>query len=353
MAAGTKIKDDNQEYQFSLPFVTPSGHQFSFYDTPDNQRLVIQHSSGSHIEFKADGGVLIKAVGDLHTASSIKSTQSEMASGADNTTNRQDTDYTWEVGGRLRIKCASLDFEIGSTGRIFAGTDLITSGNNVITKATESISLEGTKSVYVDTKEMRERIVSRQSEVGTMEGSSGSTPSGGLNVMKVYGNTVIQNDDINGGITIASKGYLNLVAGKERVDLIGKFTETPAVEARGTWTQKVFANKGLLDVSTAPGDYVFESDAGASYTYAQKLPRSSVSETNGLQTTIKMGNFAETITLGNLTQTTLLGNHTTNILKGDMAQTVSAGNRTRAVGLNETVTIGGMLSVKATKIYLN
>ena len=335
MPAGTKVQDDNQEYQYSYPFVSPSGHQFSFYDTPNNQRLVIKHTSGSHIEFKADGGVFIKAVGDLHTASSIASSQSDMSKGADNTTNRQDTDYTWDVGGRLRIKCATLDFEIGSTGRIIAGTDLITSGNNIITKATESISLEGTKSVYVDTKEMRERIVSRQTEAGTMEGESGSEPTGGLNVMKVYGNTVIQNDDENGGITIASKGYLNLVAGAERVDLIGKFTETPSTEAESTFTTKVFASKGSLDVSTKPGDIYLESEAGAYYNYAKTVGGSSESQKDGLKVEITKGN------------------ETQNVILGNQNLSVSKGNRVRQVGLNETVKITGIQKVKANKIFLN
>ncbi len=81
MPAGSKITDDAQEFQFSLPFISPSGHEFSFYDTPDNQRLVIRHTSGSHMEFKADGSVFIKAVKDLHTHSSVASSQSAMAGG--------------------------------------------------------------------------------------------------------------------------------------------------------------------------------------------------------------------------------------------------------------------------------
>ena len=74
MPAGNKIQDDKQEYQYSLPYVSPAGHEFSFYDTPDNQRLRIKHTSGSHIEFKADGSVFIKAVTDLHTHGSVAST---------------------------------------------------------------------------------------------------------------------------------------------------------------------------------------------------------------------------------------------------------------------------------------
>ena len=61
MSAGSKIKDDKQEYQYTIPWVTPGGHEFTFYDTPENERLVIKHSSGSRLEFKADGSVFLTA----------------------------------------------------------------------------------------------------------------------------------------------------------------------------------------------------------------------------------------------------------------------------------------------------
>ena len=341
MPAGSKITDDGQEFQFSLPFVSPSGHEFSFYDTPDNQRLVIRHTSGSHMEFKADGSVFIKAVKDLHTHSSVASSQSAMAGGADNTTIRLDTDYTMEVAGRLRFKCDQLDFEIGSTGRIIAGTDLVLSSNNMINKATESISLEGTKSIYVDTKEMRERVQSRQTETGTA--GSAQTP-GGLNVMRVHGNTVIDNQDPNGGITISSAGYLNLVCGKERVDLIGQYNPLPSTMALGTFTQRIFPTKGLLDVSTRPGDYVFQSAGGASYTYSMLYPGSSLAQADGLN---------ENVVLGNATKNVLIGNEIETIAAGNQVLAVGAGNRTRVVGLNETVAIAGIQKVTALKIFLN
>lgn len=332
MSAGSKIQDTNQEYQYSQPFITPSGHEFSFYDTPENERLVIKHTSGSHIEFKADGSVFIKAVKDLHTHSSVNSSGGEAAKEADNTTSRQDTDYTWDVGGRLRIKCAELDFEIGSTGKIIAGTDFITSANNVITKGTESLSLEGTKSIYMDTKEMRERVQSRQTETGT-PGSSQSP--GGVNVMRVYGNTVIDNQDVNGGITISSAGYLNLVCGKERVDLVGRYIPNPSSEGISTFTQKVFSNKGVLDKSTVPGDYYFQSDAGATKVYSMLLPGSSTNSSDGLN---------ETVTLGNHTETVTTGNQNLNVL---------AGNRNRTVQLNEVVDISGVQRITAAQIFLN
>lgn len=350
MSAGSKIQDTDQEYQYSQPFVTPSGHEFSFYDTPENERLVIKHTSGSHIEFKADGSVFIKAVKDLHTHSSVNSSGGAAAKEADNTTSRQDTDYTWDVGGRLRIKCSELDFEIGGTGKIIAGTDLVMSGNNIIEKATEQISLEGTKSIYMDTKEVRERVQTRQTETGTP--TSGSTP-GGLNVLRVYGNTVIDNQDINGGITISSAGYLNLVCGKERVDLIGRYIPTPSAEGLATFTQKVYANKGVLDRSIIPGDYYFQSDAGATKVYSMLLPGSTINKTDGLHERVVLGNEMHTVTVGNDTRTVLLGNQTGTVAVGNQTLLVGAGNRTRLVGLNETVTIAGIQKVTAAKIFLN
>ena len=177
MSAGSKVKDDKQEYQYSLPYISPSGHEFSFYDTPDNQRLVVRHTSGSHLEFKSDGSVFIKAVKDLHTHGSSESAPSgDIGRGGDSGTIRMDADQTWEIGGKLTIKCHSLDIESGSYAKMIAGTDFQITGNNVWTKATESISLEGTKSVYMDTKEFRERVVSRRSEVGTKE--TGGTEGG-------------------------------------------------------------------------------------------------------------------------------------------------------------------------------
>lgn len=315
--AGTKVQDTAQEYQYSMPWVTPSGHEFTFYDTPDNERLLIKHSSGSHIEFKSDGSIFIKSVKDVHTHTSVLSDQNDKAEGADATTNRADRDYTWEVGGRLKIKCSELDFEIGSTGRIVAGTDLVTSANNIITKGTESISMEAEKSMYIDAKEMKERVVSRSTEAGTKEGDSGSDEAGGINVMRVYGNTIIQNDDPTGGITIASAGYLNLVAGKERVDLIGSFTALPSEEAISTFTTKVFESDGELDVSTKPGDVYFESAAGAYYAYGTSTSGSTTSGSDGFK------------------------------------QDVKNGNRVRTVAGLENINITGTQTVKAAMIYLN
>jgi len=347
MASGSKIKDDKQEYQYSLPFVTPSGHEFSFYDTPDNQRLVVKHTSGSHIEFKADGTVFVKSVGDLHTHSSVLSTQSESARGADSSTMRVDADYTLEVGGRLAIKCSELDIEVGSSGRILAGTDLITSANNHITKATESISLEGTKSIYMDTKEVRERYVSRRSEAGTMEDGG----QGGINVLNVHGNTIIHNDDEDGGITISSKGYLNLVTGKERVDLTGRWTDRPSQEAVGTWTQKVFTPEGgSLNVSTDPGgDYYFESESSSHYRYSTGQVDGKY-QPYGYQAQVFSGDANFDVQTGNYDER-VANDKTTVVGMNEFADV--GGNRTRNVGGDETVDIQGIQTVTATKIFLN
>lgn len=302
MPAGSKVKDTKQEYQFSQPFITPSGHEISVYDTPGNARVVIKHTSGSHLEFKDDGTVFLKAVGDIHTHSGVISSQEDSDKGSDTSTLRVDTDYAMHIGGKLHIKCSELNFEVGSTGRIIAGTDLIVSANNIIEKATESISLEGTKSIYMDTKEMRDRIVSRRSEVGTMEDGK----KGGINVMNVYGNTIIQNDDPNGGITISSKGYLNLVCGQERVDIVGRWTDKPSTEARATFTTQVHTPmRKPLDVSTRPGNY---------YEYIE-------------------------------TSKDVVINLNSNEMVG--------GLRTRNVGLAEFVNIGGIQVVRAAKIFLN
>ena len=229
--SGSKIKDDEQEYQFSLPFFSPSGHEFSFYDTPENERLVIRHTSGSHMEFKADGS------------------------------------------------------------------------------------------------------------------------EGGVNLMKVYGNTIIQNDDENGGITIASKGYLNLVAGQERVDLTGKFTDTPSDEAIGTFTNLVFKpEEKELDVSKKPGDYIMKTDAGAYYQYGKETKGSSEDEERGL--------FQE-VTKGDMWQEIVDGKRQRKVKKEEEVkieddQTIEVkGDRKRKVEGDEKVEIEGTQTIKAKKIFLN
>jgi len=350
MPAGSKIKDDKQEYQYSVPWISPAGHEFSFYDTPDNQRLVVRHASGSHIEFKTDGSIFIKAVTDIHTHGSVLSTpggEGGATNSSDSGTMRMDADQTWEIGGKLTIKCHSLDIEAGSYAKMNAGTDMMFSANNLIEKATESISLEGTKSVYMDTKEFRERIVSRRSETGTKEKGQ----PGGINIMNVHGNAIIQNNDPDGGITISSKGYLNLVCGQERVDLTGKWTDQPSAEAVGTWTQKVFMPEsgGQLNVSTPGGDYYFESDATAYYRYAATQVDQKY-QPYGYQAQIQQGDANFHVMVGNYEE--MIAKDSTITIGKDLTESVG-GKRERTVGKDEDVNIQGIQTIKASKIFLN
>ena len=183
----------------------------------------------------------------------------------------------------MKIKCSELDFEIGSTGRIVAGTDLVTSANNIITKGSESISGSREVDKYIDAKEMKERVVSRGNEVGTKEGESGSDEAGGINVMKVYGNTIIQNDDPTGGITIASAGYLNLVAGQERVDLVVSLPRSPPRKLSPPSPPRSLPLTVTWTSLSVPGDVYFESEAGAYYAYAKGTAGSSTSRLRRLQ----------------------------------------------------------------------
>jgi len=324
MSAGSKIEDDKQEYQYTIPWVTPAGHEFTFYDTPENERLIVKHSSGSRIEFKADGSIFLISVKDIHQHSSILSSQSGEAQGADASGLRYDTDLNLVVQGRLSIKATSLDIECGEYINSYAGTDYRIQGNNIIEKATEAITLEGTKAIHVDTKKYSERSVRHIVEEGTKEDGA----PGGQNIMNCHGNTVIRNDDPNGSITISSAGYLNLVCGKERVDIIGLDNPAPEADAISTFTTKVRppTPRGIEDRSTRPGDIYVESAAGAAYLHGMMFPGNSVTQTDGLSQTVLMGN---------------------------MTQTVALGNRTRLVGLEENVLIAGKQTIRAAQIFLN
>ena len=326
--AGSQIEDQNQEYQYSIPWVTPAGHEISFYDTPENQRLRVAHASGSSIEFMTDGSVFIKSIKDLHMHASAASSPGtgggNTSGGADTTTTRYDTDVNLEVGGTLRITAKKLEVDIGETSKWISGTDCIITANNIEEKANENIALKGTKSIYVDTKEYRERSVSHRTEEGTME-DSGS--GGGLNYMNVKGNFVINNTDPEGSITLMSAGYLNLVCGQERVDVIGQYTPTPSALGVGTFTQIVkMPTPPAAQNKSKLGDYIFASTGGAAYTYSLTNPGSMVNPAAGLQQIVT---------------------------GGMMQQSVRAGVRNRTVVGAENVAIAGIQKVTAAQIYLN
>ena len=359
MSAGSKIKDDKQEYALSQggpSYVSPSGHEISIYDTEENERLVVKHASGSALEFKADGSVFIKVMKDLHFQAQGLSDQgtgtSGSAEGADNSTINFETDVNIEVGGRLNIKCASFDLEAKSTTMMKSGTDIKIEGNNIIEKASEQVSIEAGKSVYFDAKEKRERFVSTRMELGTEETAGGvpaegaMVPVAGVNVINVKGNYVLENSDPSGGITISAAGYLNFVAGQERVDITGKWgpasTNNAAAFMPGMIAkpfQATFANlifdplKGLPDPKVqynAPpgtgGSYTMMTESSAVYNYALSGPRHPLAVGNG---------------------------HLVNVMTGNKTENTYVGNRFRTVAINEGVVIGGIQRIQAALIFLN
>ena len=216
--SGAKLADTGQEYQYTLPLIkTPSGHEIFAGDTPGNRRLQIKHSSGSQLLFTEDGSIVIIAKKDIQIRSGGDVANSEVAA------INIDTDMFVNVNGKFHLKAKEIQMESDSNFAIQTSSDLTVKGNNVVNKATEQLSLEATKSLYVDTKELRERVVSRQSEIGSAEGIAGTgiEPSGGYNEINVMGNTVIKNNDPKGGVTIQSAGYLNFICGAERIDVTG------------------------------------------------------------------------------------------------------------------------------------
>ena len=216
--SGAKLADTGQEYQYTLPLIkTPSGHEIFAGDTPGNRRLQIKHSSGSQILFTEDGSIVIIAKKDIQIRSGGDVASSEVAA------INIDTDCFMNVNGKFHLRAKEIQMESDSNFAIQTSSDFSVKGNNVVNKATEQLSLEATKSLYVDAKELKERVVSRQSEIGSAEGIAGTgiEPSGGYNEINVMGNTVIKNNDPKGGVTIQSAGYLNFICGAERIDVTG------------------------------------------------------------------------------------------------------------------------------------
>ena len=75
----SKIKDDAQKYMHSHTQVWEDGSEFSVYSTPGDQRMVLRHTSGSHLEFKSDGSIFVTAVKDFHFAAGMNSGEGDEA----------------------------------------------------------------------------------------------------------------------------------------------------------------------------------------------------------------------------------------------------------------------------------
>ena len=261
-----QYEDTNQEYQHSFPQMWPDGTEFTVYTTPENKRTILKHSSGSHIEFKNDGTVVIKAVGDLHVNSSVNS--SPVGDGNEDASASLwncESDLHINVAGKLSINCNTLDIATEKDTRAYTGGDTIIESNNLIQKAKEQISLEPIKSMYVSTGEYRENIVTRTSEIGTLLGGN----VGGQSTMKVNGHFVIENQDPKGGITIKSAGYTNILTAAERIDLTGNpgvalpiFDPTPLGAATYTHIISPYPGPtpkgvpGSVFIQNGPGPYV-------------------------------------------------------------------------------------------------
>lgn len=303
-----QIKDEKQEYQYAGGFTTPAGHSFEWYDTEENERLLIRHSSGSHMEFKADGSIMVKALKDIHTHGSILSKGGGGEQSADTTTTRYDTDHTLEVGGTLNIKAANINIEAGGKAAMFAGTDFEIKGNNIIERATEGVSVEASKSIYLDTNEFKQRSVTTRQETGSKE----EGVPGGQNILNVHGNAVIQNNDPLGGITISSKGYLNLVCAGERVDVTGAWIPTPSALGVATYTHFILPSKLPLN----------KGIPGSAFTLTTTMNTEIVGKTD-----IKTVGMASTETVGTIKLT--------------------------KVGLNNMSLTGKTHIIRAAKIFLN
>ena len=357
--AGSKIKDNDgeQKQRYANVHVFPDGSSIEVYSSPDNQRVRIRHSSGSHLEFKADGSVFLKAMKDLHVNPSALGKQNMEQKGADKSTTRFDTDYVLDVKGRLFIKASEINIEALSTMRQSAGTDMIISGNNTIMKDTESLSIEPMKSLYIDTKEVRERVVHKT----TYEGTDEDGGKGGGQILRMDGKSVIINDDEEGGISIITKGYLNFVCGQERIDVVGKYVEDVEGEAKGTWTNMVYQPKpaSSQNVDKPGGTYYLESEGSYVGKLCTKEPSKMV-KPNGRLISVEKGDNKDQ---------TLEGDKICIVDKGDMYKNVKTGKydskvkkdekwqvdgkRERKVAKNEKVEIGGVQKVKAKKIFLN
>ena len=329
-----QIKDEKQEYQYGSGFTTPSGHEFQYYDTPDNQRLILKHASGSHIEFKADGSIIVKSLKDLHMHSSIVSSandgQAGASGGSDVTTNFIGTNYTIDVQGALKIKARSIQIEGHDTVHVLAGTDLEMKASNTWVRAKEQVAIEGTASLRMDSDECTQAFRTLRQDIGTEDGEEGK--KGGLHKISNHGTFIIEQTDETAAMTIRSKGYLNLVAGQERSDWIGKYTEKPHKDAtkKATFYQHVYKPEQLdknANCKEKPGSYYFENDAGASWMLGQMTKGSCEHPMDGRHVEIQQGDDVLIVHQGDKKEDLLMGDHEETMMQGDKTLTMMQGDR--------------------------
>ena len=329
-----QIKDDKQEYQYSGGFVTPSGHHFNWYDTPENERMTITHASGSHVEFKADGSVFIKSLKDLHTHSSVVSSatdgQAGSSKGSELTSHQIGTDYTIECLGNLKIKAKSIQIESGDTIHMLAGTDLEMKASNTWVRAKEQVTVEGTQSIRMDSNECTQAYRTCRVDLGTEKGEDG--PKGGMMKISNHGTFIIEQTDETAGMQLRSKGYMNIVAGQERTDYVGKYEEEPHKNAskKATWYQHVFEPEQLdenANCKQKPGSYYFESDAGTTYMLGQKTKGSCENPEHGRYIEIKKGDDELIIMDGDKDLTMNKGDYTEDLKKGDHKEKILDGKK--------------------------
>ena len=330
-----QITDEKQEYQYSGGFTTPSGHHFNWYDTKENERMTITHSSGSHIEFKADGSVFIKSLKDLHTHSSVVSSASDGQAGASKgselTSHQIGTDYTIDVQGALKIKARSIQIEGHDTVHVLAGTDLEMKASNTWVRGKEQVAIEGTQSIRMDSNECTQAFRTLRQDIGTEKGEDG--PKGGLHKITNHGTFIIEQSDETAAMTIRSKGYLNLVCGQERTDWVGKYEEYPHKSAtkKATWYQHVYKPEKLdenANCKQKPGSYYFESDAGTTYMLGQKTKGSCENPEHGRYIEIKQGDDELIIMDGDKQLTMLKGKYTEDLMDGGHEENIMKGNKT-------------------------
>ena len=298
-----------QRYEYSFPQVWPDGSEFSVYSTKGSSRMVIKHASGSHIEFKPDGSIFIKALGDINLNSSTNEAadnrENSSAVPAQRTTIVVDTDLDLEVKGDMGITCSNFSVTAANDISHNSGGNDTTNSNNIISKSTEQTALESSKSVYLSTKEYVENVTKRTSSIG--EPGAASAQVGGQNTMDVMGNTVIRNLDPMGGITIQSAGYLNLVCGAERVDVTGDPSVAaaqklylPSIAGKATYTHTIGANPGP-NPRGIPGSYMLNVGPGGMTTNCVGF---NILNVTGITKETYKGTKTETVSAGSLRKIT-------------------------------------------------